>query len=39
MSHWGTGQFSSSDGMRSPARARAAAADPLAREFAGAAAA
>ncbi|MDQ3880597.1 MAG: Tn3 family transposase, partial [Chloroflexota bacterium] len=31
--HWGTGRFSSSDGMRSPARARAAAADPLAREF------
>ena len=31
--HWGNGTFSSSDGMRSPARARAAAADPLAREF------
>jgi len=31
--HWGTGRFSSSDGMRSPARARAATADPLAREF------
>jgi TnpA family transposase len=31
--HWGSGQFSSSDGMRSPARARAASADPLAREF------
>lgn len=31
--HWGNGTFSSSDGMRSPARARAATADPLAREF------
>jgi TnpA family transposase len=31
--HWGTGEFSSSDGQRSAARGRAAAADPLAREF------
>jgi Tn3 transposase DDE domain len=31
--HWGTGTFSSSDGQRSAARARAAAGDPLAREF------
>ncbi|MGA2013502.1 MAG: Tn3 family transposase [Solirubrobacteraceae bacterium] len=31
--HWGTGAFSSSDGQRSAARARAAAADPMAREF------
>ena len=31
--HWGTGMFSSSDGQRSAARARAAAGDPLAREF------
>ncbi len=30
---WGTGTFSSSDGQRSPARGRAAAADPAAREF------
>jgi TnpA family transposase len=31
--HWGTGRFSSSDGQRSPARGRAAAADAMAREF------
>jgi len=31
--HWGTGAFSSSDGQRSVARGRAAAGDPLAREF------
>ena len=31
--HWGTGTFSSSDGQRSAARGRAAAGDPLAREF------
>ena len=31
--HWGTGAFSSSDGQRSGARGRAAAADPMAREF------
>jgi TnpA family transposase len=31
--HWGTGSFSSSDGQRSPAHGRAAAAHPLAREF------
>ena len=31
--HWGTGSFSSSDGQRSPARGRAAIADPAAREF------
>jgi hypothetical protein len=30
--HWGTGEFSSSDGQRSAARRRAAAGDPLARE-------
>jgi TnpA family transposase len=32
-SHWGTGAFSSSDGQRSGARGRAAAADAMAREF------
>lgn len=31
--HWGAGRFSSSDGQRSPARGRAAAADAMAREF------
>ncbi len=31
--HWGTGEFSSSDGQRSAVRGRAAAGDPLAREF------
>ncbi|MCA1680499.1 MAG: Tn3 family transposase, partial [Actinobacteria bacterium] len=31
--HWGTGRFSSSDGQRSPAQGRAAAADAMAREF------
>ncbi len=31
--HWGTGAFSSSDGQRSAARARAATADAMAREF------
>jgi TnpA family transposase len=31
--HWGDGTFSSSDGQRSPARGRAAAADAMAREF------
>lgn len=31
--HWGTGAFSSSDGQRSAARGRAAAGDPMAREF------
>lgn len=32
-SHWGTGEFSSSDGQRSGVRGRAAAADAMAREF------
>jgi TnpA family transposase len=36
--HWCTGSFSSSDGMRSPARARAATADPGPASSAGAAA-
>lgn len=31
--HWGDGTFSSSDGQRFAARAKAATADPLAREF------